>query len=925
MKRVHAIGNTFLYFVAVVFALLCVSLLSSRVFAAGETFTGGNDKTGLTNEEITIDDLQISGTGNDVLSINIHAPSGSIMMTDVEDLISYSEGRIITASGTRSALNDALASLVFVNDDYGTTTITASIVQQDEDAYNPENGHVYRIVEADGEGVNWSEAKSAAESTTYGELPGYLATLTHEEESLLILHNLTSDAWVGGTDDPTETDDQEGEWYWSTEPGSPIHFWSGDETGEPVDEDLFINWETNVQPDNDGGGENCLELVFAQAGLWNDVVCTNTQSRYVVEFGANGSNPDVPTKQFTITTSGPTVEVDSCEELRAIDDDGGVVMMTINITDDIDCSGSSFTPLFSEDYFLGTVNGNGHTISNVMIDEGSYNAGLFAAVMGLTVNDLNLEDFTVIGEDRTGALAGYIENNVALNNVHARNIEVVGTSSGYVGGLIGELLIDYGGAGSIENVSVSGTVLSDAENSDGIGGLVGFTSTSGPLEIAKVYADVDVTVTPDEESPGDNASDIGGLFGELEVFVTNSDEPFHTYATVHDVYSWGDVTAETGQNVGGLVGRIDIEHYEDENSSAFIELTRTYVRGDVTGLYDVGGLVGAVQEISNDSDDSFYEISSSFVMGKVSITSDLEGDTDYQGAIFGELDGPAYSSVTTEDLYFDQTRTGQTNCSNSYDDVEDCTAVNIDNSQPLYFINNTSNAPLNDWDFENVWVKNAGAPPTFEAYELGEDLNGDLIPDAEQDNISGYTSDISGKKVAIDVGDGCEITKDDLEHESALSVQDDEYEYDHGLFDFAGDCETSGFTTTITLYYYGVDPDGFVLRKYNPETQQYSTVEGASISQTTIYGASVTVVSYQLTDGGELDLDGEVDGAFEDPAGLARLVSSPDSGDNSDNGGSGGISSMLADTGFGATLLLIVATGLIVGGGFAIRNSRVRA
>jgi hypothetical protein len=153
-----------------------------------------------------------------------------------------------------------------------------------------------------------------------------------------------------------------------------------------------------------------------------------------------------------------------------------------------------------------------------------------------------------------------------------------------------------------------------------------------------------------------------------------------------------------------------------------------------------------------------------------------------------------------------------------------------------------------------------------------DDLNGDDIPDNTQENIGGYISQITGKTVAMDVGDDCELTTDDMAEETNLAVQDTDYEYANGLFDIEGDCATPGFTTTIKFYYYDVDSENLVFRKYNPTTQEYATVTDAEITETTIYGQAVTVVTYDLVDGGELDTDGLVDGLFEDPAGLASQL-----------------------------------------------------
>ncbi len=161
----------------------------------------------------------------------------------------------------------------------------------------------------------------------------------------------------------------------------------------------------------------------------------------------------------------------------------------------------------------------------------------------------------------------------------------------------------------------------------------------------------------------------------------------------------------------------------------------------------------------------------------------------------------------------------------------------------------------------------------------GQDLNGDEIPDSEQPNIGGYTNPITGKTVAIDVGEGCELIRDDYLRESQLAVQDPAYDYEDGLWDFEADCGTPGYTTTVTLYYYDVSPNGKLLRKHNPTTNAYFTITDASISTQTINGSSVTVVTYQITDGGERDTDGVADGIINDPAGLATaVVGAPNTG-----------------------------------------------
>lgn len=178
------------------------------------------------------------------------------------------------------------------------------------------------------------------------------------------------------------------------------------------------------------------------------------------------------------------------------------------------------------------------------------------------------------------------------------------------------------------------------------------------------------------------------------------------------------------------------------------------------------------------------------------------------------------------------------------------------------------------------------------------DRNNDGIADGLQDNISGYQSSITGKTVVIDAGQNCELISDDIARESSLEVSDPGFDYQNGLFEFGGDCGTPGFSTTIKIYYYGVTKDGLVARKYNPNTKTYGPIPASTISQTSIDGSPVTILSYNVTDGGFLDTDQQVNGEFMDPAGLASAIPS----------------TSLADTGQAQNILLTYAFVAITSG-----------
>lgn len=230
------------------------------------------------------------------------------------------------------------------------------------------------------------------------------------------------------------------------------------------------------------------------------------------------------------------------------------------------------------------------------------------------------------------------------------------------------------------------------------------------------------------------------------------------------------------------------------------------------------------------------------------------------------------------------------------------------------------------WDFEYEWdideFRNNGYP-FLQRYTSGEDYNGDGIDDGFQYSLSSYINSITGKRIIIDVGENCEITTDDLSEETDFEEQDAEWDYENGLFDFAGDCTTPGFTTTVKMYLFDVLPEDEVVRKYNPNTNEYFEIEGATVGTEVIDGGegpdeTVTVFSYDITDGGELDMDGEENGEFSDPAGLASFVGSTDSNSGSENNSDSRSGTTLAETGanqqilIGASVLLLVLSSLVM-------------
>ncbi|MBC6414129.1 MAG: cadherin-like beta sandwich domain-containing protein, partial [Chromatiales bacterium] len=186
--------------------------------------------------------------------------------------------------------------------------------------------------------------------------------------------------------------------------------------------------------------------------------------------------------------------------------------------------------------FHAAFEGNGHTISNLMInrpDEDSI--GLFGALQPRTPFNMNDHRIT----------------NVGL-------LDAVITGGNNVGSLVGLSQTYY-----ISYNYATGVVAGD----ENVGGLVG--SNIANSNVTNNYATSAVT----------GSENVGGLVG----LVGDNDRSMITNS-----YATGDVMG--GENVGGLVGRAN------RNSN----ITNSYATGDVTGDQNLGSLAGSIaDEITN--------------------------------------------------------------------------------------------------------------------------------------------------------------------------------------------------------------------------------------------------------------------------------------------------------------------------------------
>ncbi len=331
-------------------------------------------------------------------------------------------------------------------------------------------------------------------------------------------------------------------------------------------------------------------------------------------------------------------------------------------------AGSNAGTIYGSDV-SGTVNGTAYTGGLVGTNSGNlnfdgmngsvtgtgYTGGLAGASTG-AIYGSSTEEGTVSGTDYVGGLAGYTvgsveyssssdivrgseyiggligESNGSSVNVSSASGKVEGVSVTYAGGLIGE--VEDGG--SITYSDATGSVTG---NSD-VGGLVGYDAGG---TIANSYATGNVVATV---SAGSNAL-AGGLVGEED---TLNGVP----GSITSSYAIGSVTAD-GYSVGGLVGEnfanITSSYAEGnvvpyKKGASYVgglvggndgSITNSYSSGSVTGVYDVGGLIGL---------NAYGSITSSYSYS--SVTGIGHEPSQVGGLVGDNFNGEILDSYTTD-------------------------------------------------------------------------------------------------------------------------------------------------------------------------------------------------------------------------------------------------------------------------------------
>jgi LPXTG-motif cell wall-anchored protein len=200
--------------------------------------------------------------------------------------------------------------------------------------------------------------------------------------------------------------------------------------------------------------------------------------------------------------------------------------------------------------------------------------------------------------------------------------------------------------------------------------------------------------------------------------------------------------------------------------------------------------------------------------------------------------------------------------------------------------------------------------------KLAFDVNGNLYGSESNENrIVKFSFPKTTKKVSVKPSNGLtspsqitistasstDITCQDSLYGDELPTPDTDNEYPLGLAQFCLDVPDGSIQQVELIFETDMQPEGLSARLFNPDTNTFSDIAGASITQTTIDGNPALSLSYQVEDGGQYDQDNTVNGIVENTSGMVLGVSTTSSGGNLANTGANTIISIT----LGLTLLTI--------------------
>ena len=227
------------------------------------------------------------------------------------------------------------------------------------------------------------------------------------------------------------------------------------------------------------------------------------------------------------TSAGAAYKISTEESLRAfaaaVKADGGngtynLSGVSFYLANDVALTGTwkpvGSTATYVDDFFAGTFDGCGHTISGLNVQGSTVNQGLFAAINKATIRNLNVSGTVSCGtKNYVGGIVGKVQAGTIENCSFSGSV-----TGGYTGGIAGGL--------NSNDVTISGCVIAADVTGTTAGGILGYWKKTA--SIRDCYNTGSVT----------GSAKAGGIVGQL------------SSGTIENCYSTGAVGGAASQKGG---------------------------------------------------------------------------------------------------------------------------------------------------------------------------------------------------------------------------------------------------------------------------------------------------------------------------------------------------------------------------------------
>lgn len=276
------------------------------------------------------------------------------------------------------------------------------------------------------------------------------------------------------------------------------------------------------------------------------------------------------------TSAGAAYKISTEESLRAfaaaVKADGGngtynLSGVSFYLANDVALTGT-WTPvgngiLAVKDFFAGTFDGCGHTISGLNVQSSTANQGLFAAINQATIRSLNVSGVVSCGtKNYIGGIVGKVQAGTIENCSFSGSV-----TGGYTGGIAGGLNSnDVTISGCVNAADVTGTtaggILGHWKNTAAIRDCYNTGSVTGSAKAGGIVGQLQKGSIENCYSIGDiggKASQKGGIFAFSNAAVKNC------YYTLPEAETLGGTAAAATQITSpeGLAGKLGNAFKED--------------------------------------------------------------------------------------------------------------------------------------------------------------------------------------------------------------------------------------------------------------------------------------------------------------------------------------------------------------------------